>query len=245
MSSVSIVTGATRGLGFATAQALAHLGHLVVVSGRDEGAAQDAAEKLRAGGGRAQFVQLDVTSETSVKSAAAQVARWTDHVDVLVNNAGVLPEWTDNQPHEFASVTMFERTFQTNVFGAVAVTEQFLPLLHRSRAGRIVNISSTMGSLHDQTNPDSPYFQMVVPAYQSSKAALNAVTITLSKALAASNIKVTSVCPGFVQTNLTPISREQAPLTAEQAVAPIISAATLPAGAPSGQFVDAAGIVAW
>jgi NAD(P)-dependent dehydrogenase (short-subunit alcohol dehydrogenase family) len=245
MSSVSVVTGATRGLGRATAHELGRLGHLVVVAGRDESAAQAVAEKIRSDGGRAQFVRLDVDSEASAREAAAQVARWTDRVDALINNAGILPEATDGQAHEFASVEMFERTFRTNVFGAVAVTEAFLPLLRRSDAGRIVNVSSAMGSLNEQGNPDSPYYRMIIPAYQSSKAALNSVTVSLSKALAGTDVKVTSVCPGFVQTDLTPISREQAPLTVEQAIAPIVVAATLPDDARSGRFVDAAGTVAW
>jgi NAD(P)-dependent dehydrogenase (short-subunit alcohol dehydrogenase family) len=245
MSSVSVVTGATRGLGLATAQELGRRGHLVVVAGRDENAARTVAEEIRSDGGRAQFVRLDVDSEASAREAAAQVGRWTDRVDVPVNNAGILPEATDGQAHEFASVAMFERTFRTNVFGAVAVTEAFLPLLRRSDAGRIVNVSSTMGSLNEQGNPASPYYQMIVPAYRSSKAALNSVTVSLSKALADTGIKVTSVCPGFAQTDLTPISREQAPLTAEEAVAPVVIAATFPDDAPSGRFVDTTSTVAW
>ncbi len=242
---ISVVTGGNRGLGFATAQALADQGHLVVIAARDENAAQEAAERIRAAGGAAQFVRLDVDDTDSARAAAAQVERWTDHIDVLVNNAGVLPEATDGEPHEFANVGMFEQTFRTNVFGAVAVTETFLPLLRRSRAGRIVNVSTTMGSLTDQADPNSPYYGMVVPAYQSSKAALNSVTISLAKTLADTHIKVTSVCPGFAQTDLTPVNRTQAPLTADQAVAPIVAAATLPADAESGRFVDAAGAVSW
>lgn len=102
-----------------------------------------------------------------------------------------------------------------------------------------------MASLADQNDPDSAYYGMVVPAYQSSKAALNNITIALAKALADTPIKITSVCPGFVQTDLTPINREQAPLTATQAAAVVVRAATLPGEAPSGTFIDSNGTVPW
>jgi NAD(P)-dependent dehydrogenase (short-subunit alcohol dehydrogenase family) len=125
------------------------------------------------------------------------------------------------------------------------VTEAFLPLLHRSPMGRIVNVSSTMGSLQDQCDPGSPYYGMILPAYQSSKAALNAVTVALAKKLADTPIKVTSVCPGWVQTDLAPGNRELAPLTADEAARIVVTAATLAQEAPSGTFIDGAGVVAW
>lgn len=133
----------------------------------------------------------------------------------------------------------------TNVFGPVAVVEAFLPLLRKSPAGRIVNVSSTLGSLADQSNPASPYYSMVVPAYQSSKAALNGLTVALAKALADTSIKVTSVCPGWVQTDLAPGNREQAPVTPEAAAEIVYAAATIPDSAASGTFIDANGTVAW
>jgi len=139
---------------------------------------------------------------------------------------------------------MFRQTFSTNLFGAVAVLEAFLPLVRRSPAGRIVNVSTTMGSLADQTNPESPYFSLVVPAYQSSKTALNTVTIALAKQLDGTSIKVTSVCPGFVRTGLAPAAKE-APLAPEDAAEVVYRAARLPDSAMSGTFIDAHGEVAW
>jgi NAD(P)-dependent dehydrogenase (short-subunit alcohol dehydrogenase family) len=179
------------------------------------------------------------------RPAADHVAQRFGHLDVLVNNAGVLPEATNSEPAEVVDVAMFRTTFDTNLFGAVAVLEAFLPLLRRSPAGRIVNVTTTMGSLTDQTDPESPYYGTVVPAYQASKAALNNVTIALAKALADTPIKVTSVCPGFVQTDLTPANRTQAPLTAAEAAEVLHRAATLPDQAASGTFIDAAGVVPW
>jgi NAD(P)-dependent dehydrogenase (short-subunit alcohol dehydrogenase family) len=243
--SIALITGSNRGLGFATAQALASLGHRVIVTARDGAAADKAAATLNEKGYQAEGLELDVTSATSIEAAVAYVQQHVGGLDILVNNAGILPEATDGEQHEFTSVPLFEQTFATNVFGPVAVTEGFLPLLRKSRAGRIVNVSSTVGSLGDQVNPGSPYYSMVLPAYQSSKAALNNVTIALSKKLADTDIKVTSVCPGFVQTELTPINKAQAPLTADQASQVVVKAASLPADAVSGTFIDMNGVVAW
>ena len=162
-----------------------------------------------------------------------------------MNNAGILPEATHDGDHDFMDSDVLLRTFETNVFGAVATIEAFLPMLRASRAGRIVNVSSTMGSLSDQSDPASPYYGTVVPAYQASKAALNSITIGLSKTLADTNIKVTSVCPGWVQTALAPGNRDQAPVPAEAACAVVVQAATLDEHAESGTFIDEQGPVAW
>lgn len=237
----ALITGGNRGLGRAVAEALAYQGMTVVVGARsaDEGAA--AATAIGKG---VTSVRIDVTDGPSVEAAAAWVKEHHGGLDVLVNNAGVLPEAT-SQPSEVVDTSLFRQTYETNVFGAVAVIEAFLPLLRDSPQGRIVNVSSTMGSLSDQTDPQSPYYGMVVPAYQSSKAALNNITIALSKALADTPIKVTSVCPGFVQTDLTPVNREQAPLTPAEAAKVVVDAATLEADVPSGRFVDSSGVVPW
>ncbi|GAA4373762.1 SDR family NAD(P)-dependent oxidoreductase [Nocardioides caricicola] len=242
---VALVTGAGRGLGRATAHRLARDGQHVILTARSACAVEAAADRLRHDGLAATALPLDVTDDASVQRAAEQVERRFGHLDVLVNNAGVLPEATNPDPAEVVDATMFRATFETNLIGAVAVLEAFLPLLRRSEAGRIVNVSTTMGSLTDQGDPESPYYGMVVPAYQASKAALNSVTIGLAKALADTPVKVTSVCPGFVQTDLTPVNRTQAPLTAEQAAEVVWRAATLGEHEPSGTFLDAAGRVPW
>lgn len=243
--STALVTGATRGLGMAASRALAEAGNRVLLTGRTSADTERAAGSLRREGLDVQPLELDVTSPSSVRAAARQVEQRQGYIDVLVNNAGILPEATDAAERQFANPDLFQPTFATNLFGTVAVTEAFLPLLRHSTAGRIVNVSTTMGSLNDQADPDSPYYGMVVPAYQSSKAALNSVTISLAKSLADTDIKVTSVCPGFVQTDLTPVNKEQAPLTPEQAARIIVTAATLPADAESGTFIDDNGRVSW
>ena len=236
-----LITGGNRGLGRAVAEELAGQGMTVIVGARQAG---DGAEVARRIGGGATSVQLDVTDPPSIRRSAAWIDEHHGGLDILINNAGVLPEAT-SQAAEVVDLGLFQQTYATNVFGPVAVLEAFLPQLRRSPQGRIVNVSSTMGSLTDQTDPRSPYYDMIVPAYQSSKAALNSISILLAKALADTSIKVSSVCPGFVQTDLTPINREQAPLTVTQAAKVVVSAATLPDDARSGTFIDSDGIVPW
>ena len=242
---IALVTGGTRGIGLASARRLAQDGAHVVVGARRPEAGDEAVDQLLRDGLTASSVALDVTDPASVRAAADQVAEQFGRLDVLVNNAGILPEATNAEPAEVVDLAMFQQTYATNVLGPVAVVEAFLPLLRRSEAGRIVNVSSTVGSLAHQTDPDSPWHAMVVPAYQSSKASLNAITIVLAKALVDTPIKVTSVCPGWVQTDLAPGNREQAPVTPEQAAEVVHRAATLGAAEPSGTFVDADGFVRW
>ncbi|MGH3349435.1 MAG: SDR family NAD(P)-dependent oxidoreductase [Nocardioides sp.] len=242
---IALITGANKGIGLATAGRLARDGVHVIVAARKVEAAEEVAGELAAEGLSVGSVQLDVTDPASVSAAAAEVAERHGQLDVLVNNAGILPEATNQDPKEVLDLAMFEQTYATNVLGPVAVTEAFLPLLRKSAEGRIVNVSSAMGSLAHQTDPSSPWHSMVVPAYQSSKAALNAITIVLSKALADTAIKVTSVCPGWVQTDLAPGNMEQAPLTPDEAAEVIARAANLSTDEPTGTFVDASGPVSW
>ncbi len=126
------------------------------------------------------------------------------------------------------------------------MTKEFLPLLRRSDSGRIVNVSSTMGSLADQSDPASPYHGLVVPAYQTSKAALNGLTVALAKALSDTPIKVNSICPGWVQTDLGgPDNRAAAPTTANDAARIVVEMALIGQDGPTGGFVDRDGTVAW
>ncbi|KAA1424562.1 SDR family oxidoreductase [Mumia zhuanghuii] len=242
---VALITGANRGIGFATARLLAKHDHHVIVASRNPAAGEEAAQRLAEEGHSASSLALDVTDPTQIRSAVADVSERFGHLDVLVNNAGILPEATEAEPGSDMDVAMFEKTFATNVFGPVAVSSAFLPLLRESTAGRIVNVSSTMGSLTDQSDPESPYYPMMVPAYRASKAALNNVTVALAKALAQTPVKVTSVCPGWVQTDLAPGNRQQAPTPSEVAAEVVAAAATLPEDAASGTFVDAHGTVPW
>jgi NAD(P)-dependent dehydrogenase (short-subunit alcohol dehydrogenase family) len=242
---IALVTGANRGLGFETALQLGHAGATVLVGARDPERGAHAAEQLRMAGAEAEFVSLDVTDPATAQTAAQEVERRYGRLDVLINNAGILPEATQpgEQPIDLAS---FRHTFETNLFGAVAVTQALLPLLRRAPAARIVNVSSTMGSLQDQLDPQSPYFGLVVPAYQASKAALNSLTIALSKRLGDSAITVNAVCPGWVQTDLGGAeNRAAAPTNAAEAASVVVEMALGSAGESTGQFLDREGVVAW
>jgi NAD(P)-dependent dehydrogenase (short-subunit alcohol dehydrogenase family) len=246
MTTIALITGANRGLGLEIARQLGRSGATVILGARDAAAGETVAAALIAEGLDARAVALDVTSNASVHAAARVVAERHGRLDVLVNNAGILPEATAAPSPEAVDVALFELTFATNVFGAVRVTEAFLPLLRCSSAGCIVNVSSTMGSLTDQSDPTSPYFGVVVPAYQASKAALNGVTVALAKRLHDTAITVNSVCPGWVQTDLGgPDNRAAAPLTAAEAARVVVDNARLGAGGPTGRFVDRDGVVAW
>lgn len=244
MPKIALVTGGNRGLGFEVSRQLAQAGHTVVIGARDSQKGADAAELLGTEGLQAEALTVDVDDPASIEQAAGELRERHGRLDVLVNNAGILPEATTDSD-EVISASLFRRTFETNLLGAVNVTEQFLPLLRQSEAGRIVNVSTTMGSLTDQSDPNSPYYGVVVPAYQASKAALNSVTVGLSKLLAGTAIKVNAICPGFVQTDLTPMNRAQAPLTTADAARVVVRYALVDEGGPSGGFFDQKAVVAW
>lgn len=245
-TTVALVTGANRGLGLATARLLGESGATVLLGARNAAKAEIAAAGLRDEGLMCWPITLDVESAASIAEAAGHVEREFGRLDVLVNNAGILPEATTPGADQPLDIELFRRTFDTNVFGAAAVSQAFLPLLRASEAGRIVNVSSRMGSLADQLDPTSPYASMVVPAYQTSKAALNGLTVALAKSLSDTPIRVNSVCPGWVQTDLGGAdNRAAAPTTALDAARTVVDLALVPAGGPTGTFVDLDGPVPW
>ena len=243
----ALITGANKGLGLAAARQLGRSGVKVLVGVRDAAKGTAAVELLREQQVDAEAIEIDVTDLASVRAAAARVQEEHGHLDILVNNAGVLPEATAaDRVAGPMDLEMFRTTFETNVFGAVAVTEAFLPLLRAAPAGRIVNVSSTMGSLADQADPESGYYGTVVPAYQTSKAAVNSMTIALSKALVGSAIKVNAVCPGWVQTDLGGAdNKAAAPMTPDEGAAVVTQMALISADGPTGGFFDQNGPVRW
>jgi NAD(P)-dependent dehydrogenase (short-subunit alcohol dehydrogenase family) len=194
---VALVTGANRGIGFETARQLGQKSVTVVVGARSASAAEDTAAKLKAEGIDAYPIQLDVTKELDRKSAADFLAKKFGRLDILINNAGV--GVFDNKTIDVTEEQL-QTTFGTNLFSVIALTRELLPLLKKSAAGRIVNLSSILGSLTLHADPKSPIASSKSFAYDASKTALNAFTIHLAAELKDTKIKVNSAHPGWVKT---------------------------------------------
>jgi NAD(P)-dependent dehydrogenase (short-subunit alcohol dehydrogenase family) len=229
---VALVTGANKGIGLAVAEGLLDLGMTVFLGARDTSRGTAAVAALTARGLDARLVLLDVTDQASVDAAADTIARDAGALDILVNNAGIVV--SPIRPPSETSVDEIRRTYETNVFGVVAVTNAMLPLLRRSSAARIVNLTSDLGSL-SLASADEKFPQLL--AYNSSKTALNAITVTYANELRAEGILVNAVSPGSVATDQ---NGHAGILTTEQGARLPIRMATLPSGGPSGTAVTAA-----
>src|SRR5688572_24239088 len=200
-SKVALVTGATRGIGLETVKQLAHAGVHVLLAGRDRTRAVEGALALQSQGLPVEAIALDVTQPGSIAAAVLEVERRHGRLDILVNNAGVFRDDMQRKPSE-QSLDTWRETFDTNVFGVVATTQAFLPLLRKAPAARIVNVSSLLGSLAANADPASPIYDFKVPAYNVSKSAVNAWTVQLAHELKDTAIKVNAVHPGSVRTDM-------------------------------------------
>ena len=178
-----------------------------------------------------------MTDAAIIHAAAAQVETDFGHLDILVNNAGIALERASAGE---ANLDVMRQTYETNVFGVVAVTQSFLPLLRKSDAGRIVNLSSGLGSLVLNSDPTSPYAQVKPLAYNSSKAALNMVTVLFAADVADTPIKVNAADPGYTATDLNGHSGHR---TVEQGATAAVRLATLPADGPTGGYFDDKNVV--
>jgi NAD(P)-dependent dehydrogenase (short-subunit alcohol dehydrogenase family) len=237
MTTTALITGANKGLGFETARQLTADGWTVFLGARDPERGRTATEKLAAEGGDARFVPLDVTDDASVAAAVEAVAGQTDHLDVLVNNAGIIGSHAgalETGPADFLAC------FGVNLLGPVRVTRAFLPLLRGAELPRIVMVSSGMGSLAVTTDPERLESGIVSLVYPSSKSALNMVTTQYAKALP--GWKVNAVDPGYTATDLNGRSGHKA--VAEGARA-IVAMARVGADGPTGGFFDDQGPVPW
>ena len=232
-SRIALVTGATRGIGFETARQLAAAGVHVLLAGRDGARAAEAAATLQAQGLPVEAITLDVDDEASIAAAARQVAAAHGRLDILVNNAGILRDELGRKPSE-QSLAAWRATFETNLFAVVAVTQAFLPLLHKSAAGRIVNVSSILGSIALHADPASPIYDFKVPAYNVSKTAVNAWTVQLAHELRDTRIKVNAVHPGYVKTDMNAGEGE---LEIADGARTSVRMALLDADGPNGSFV--------
>jgi NAD(P)-dependent dehydrogenase (short-subunit alcohol dehydrogenase family) len=235
---ISLVTGANKGIGFEIARQLGVQGMFTLVGSRDEERGLAAAAALTAQGLSA--AAIDVTDDASISRAAKEIGQRYGHLDVLVNNAGITGSFR-GAPSE-VTPDQLRQVYDTNVFGVVAVTNAMLPLLRRSPAGRIVNMSSGLGSLAQSSDPGSEFGSYNLITYQSSKTALNAVTVGYAKELRETPIKVNAADPGFTATDL---NNYRGYRTVEQAAVIAVRLATLGADGPTGTFQDENGPVPW
>jgi NAD(P)-dependent dehydrogenase (short-subunit alcohol dehydrogenase family) len=210
---IVLITGANKGIGLATAAVVARSGHTVLLGARDSERGTTAARQLAAVGLDARFVRLDVTDTETIAAAAALIDADYGHLDILVNNAGI----SRDRPHGPTElpVEILRETYETNVFGVVAVTNTMVPLLRKSSAGYIGNVSSSLGTVASLSDPESPLWQYAnLLGYNSSKAAVNAITLIYAHTLRADGITVKAVSPGYVATDL---NHHSGHLTAEEA----------------------------
>ena len=245
-AAIALVTGANKGIGRAIAQRLAGLGMTVLLGSRDPDRGQEAAAALREAGGDVHPLILDVTDPAGIRAAAGQVASRFGRLDVLVNNAGIPGTEGGRQAPGAVSVDTVRAVFETNFFGVIMVTEALLPLLRRSPAARIVNVSSGTGSLHHMTDP--AHYMSKLPgraAYPVSKTALNALTVQYAKALAPDRIPVNAVAPGACATDFTKGLPYRLTRTAAEGAEIAVRLATIGPDGPTGGFFDDNGPVPW
>lgn len=238
---VALVTGANKGIGFAVARGLGLLGYDVLVGARDPERGQEATDALRRQGLVARLIEIDITKEPEIRQAAAWIEDTFGRLDVLVNNAAVKFEFHPSPPSA-APLSVVRQTFETNVFGSMAVIQTMLPLLRRARMGRIVNVSSGLGSLGLAATPGTKYHDRPLLSYNVAKAAVNSMTLQFANELRETTIKVNAVDPGYTNTDMTLRTGSR---TAEEAAAVVIRFATLPEDGPTGGFFDEYGALPW
>ena len=245
MEKVALITGASKGLGFETAYQLGDKGYTVIVAARTQQKSNETAEKLKSKGVHAVGMQLDVVNDNDVDNLSKSINEHFGKLDVLVNNAGVqldFPGFMPGNSTETVSMDILKQTFEINYFAPIALTQKLLPLLKKSTAGRIVNVSSIMGSLALHADSNSPIYGIKLLAYNSSKTALNQFTLHLAEALKNSPIKVNSAHPGWVKTDL---GGEYAPMSIEEGVKTIVDLSTLDENGSTGAFIHLGESLPW
>ncbi|WP_440101792.1 SDR family NAD(P)-dependent oxidoreductase [Streptosporangium sp. H16] len=228
---VTLVTGANKGIGFETAKQLLGLGHVVYIGARDVERGEKAAAALGA-----RFVQLDVTDDASVSNALATIGSAEGRLDVLVHNAGILENGALDGPTAL-------RSFDTNAVGIVRVTEAAIPLLRRSSNPTVVTVSSSAGSFWAVNNPDRPEFHLRAALYSASKAAATMLTVQYAKSQP--GIKFNALEPGFTATDMTAGLSFEGGRSPEESARTVVRLATLGADGPTGTFQDEAGELRW
>lgn len=234
---IALVTGANKGIGRAIARQLAEAGVHVVLGARDELRADEVLQDLRRRGSSAETARIDLADDLTIAAAAHAIGSRHGRLDILINNAGIVD--AADGPPSTGSVAAAQRIIETNFLGTLAVTQAMLPLLRRSPAGRIVNLSSSLGSLQVNGDPASPYYAARLIGYNASKAALNMLTVQLAAELRDTTIAVNSVSPGYVRTDLT---GGQGFMSPEEAARLPVEYALMGENASTGTFVEPGGV---
>lgn len=238
---IALVTGANKGIGFETVRQLAEQGIKVLLGARDEARGAEAAKKLQETGHDVEFLQLDVNDPASHENARKFIEENYGRLDILVNNAGIAKDYRTKASE--GTLEQWRETFETNLFQLIALTNALLPLVKKSEAGRIVNLSSIMGSLAINADPNSPLGNAYTStAYSTSKTALNMYTVHLANELKETPIKVNAAHPGWVKTDM---GGENAPLDLETGAKTSVALATLPADSFTGKYVHLGEELPW
>jgi NAD(P)-dependent dehydrogenase (short-subunit alcohol dehydrogenase family) len=236
---VALITGANKGIGFEVARLLAAAGWTVLVGARNESMGREAVTRLQADGLNADFIHIDLNDRESVKKAAQAALARFGKLNLLVNNAGIAP--AGDGPPSTVDIGAMESAMRTNYIGTVAVTQAMLPLLKRAVKAQIINVSSELGSISQQTDTTWKFSPVKVLAYCASKAALNMFTVQLAYEFRDGSIAVNSINPGYTATDL---NGNSGPQTVSEGAAEIVRVALLDAPV-SGQFLETAGQIPW
>lgn len=237
----AIVTGANKSIGFEIAKQLAQLGYFVYLGSRDNTKGLKAIKNLNAIGlSNVDCIQLDITDLNSIKAARQQLESKIQNLDILINNAGISGGFP--QPATKVSIDTIRLVFETNFFGTVQVTQEFIGLLKKSDQPRIVNVTTELSSLTNHSNPNWKFAQFKPAAYGPSKTALNAYTVMLADELKDTNFKVNCVCPGFTATDF---NNHRGNKKVEDAASVIVKYATLEQDGPTGKFLSEEGETGW
>lgn len=230
---VAFITGGNKGIGFETARQLGQQGVTVVIGSRDLAKGKEAVDKLKKDGVHAEAVKFDITNEADYQAVYNYFDKKFGRLDILINNAGISREAFGGNRTSTTSPEVLHETFDTNFFGVIQLTQTLLPLIRKSPAGRIVNLSSILGSLTLHADPKSPIAASKSFAYNASKAALNAFTIHLADELKETKIKVNSAHPGWVKTDM---GTDAAPMEIPEGAKTSVRLALLPDDGPTGGY---------
>ncbi|SEV87405.1 SDR family oxidoreductase [Luteibacter sp. 329MFSha] len=237
---VTLVTGANKGIGLEVARQLGKAGHRILLGARDAGRGQAAEATLRGEGIDVRFVPLDLGDEASLTRAAADIEANEGRIDVLINNAGVALEGDGNVAS--ANLDAVKRVFDTNYFGTVAATQALLPLVKKSAAGRVINVSSRLGSITYNADPAWEFAAVKLLGYNASKAALNMFSVILADEVRNDGITVHVACPGYTATDL---NGNSGPQTLEEGAEEIVRLASTANPAPTASFTGREGPAPW